>query len=87
MAQQQETKLVEVFAGELWQATMIQNVLEDNGVQVHLENALMGTIEPWMISAGGINPVKIIVSDVNLDRARKLIDEFNNSAPLETEED
>ncbi|MGV8879973.1 MAG: putative signal transducing protein [Sphingobacteriaceae bacterium] len=86
MANQQEIKLVEVFAGELWQATMIQHVLEDNGVDVHLENALMGTIEPQMISAGGLNPIKIIVSDANYDLARKLIDEFNQSDPMEAED-
>lgn len=65
---------------------MIQHVLEDNGVQVHLENALLGRIEPWMISAGGLNPVKIIVSDVNYDLALKLIDEFNQSDPIEAED-
>jgi len=80
-----EIKLVEVFAGELWQSTMIQNILEDNQIQAFLENELMGTIAPWRVVAGGFNPVKVIVSSLNYEQATKLIEEFNNSKPLEDE--
>lgn len=41
MVNQNEIKLVEVFSGQLWQATMIQNILEDNQINVFLENELM----------------------------------------------
>lgn len=70
---------MEVFAGELWQATMIQNILEDNEIQVFLENELMGTIAPWRVVAGGFNPVKVVVSSLDYEQAIKLIEEFNNS--------
>jgi hypothetical protein len=85
MEKQNDIKLVEVFAGELWQATMIQNVLEDNQIQVFLENELMGTIAPWRVVAGGFNPVKVIVSSSDCEQAIKLIEEFNNSEPLDDE--
>ncbi|WP_069660476.1 putative signal transducing protein [Arcticibacter eurypsychrophilus] len=81
--EQDKTKLVEVFEGELWKATMIQHVLEDNQIQSYIKNGLMGTIEPWVVSAGGVNPFKLIVSDVDYKRAIHLIDEFNNTAPSE----
>ncbi|HXH99276.1 MAG TPA: hypothetical protein VNI52_03330 [Sphingobacteriaceae bacterium] len=54
MEAQNNIKLVEVFAGELWQATMIKNVLEDNQIQAHLQNELMGTLEPSVSAAGGL---------------------------------
>lgn len=82
-----DIKPVEVFAGELWQATMIQNILEDNQIQVFLENELMGTIAPWRVAAGGFNSVKVIVSSSDFEQAIKLIEEFNNSEPVDGEEE
>ena len=87
MGNQNELKLVEVFAGELWQATMIQNILEDNQIQAFLENELMGTIAPWRVSAGGFNPVQVNISSLDYDKAMKLIEEFNNNEPLEYNEE
>ena len=83
MENQDNIKLVEVFAGEHWQATMIQNILEDNQIQAFLDNELMGTIAPWRVAAGGFNPVKVIVSNVNYALALKLIEEYNSSEALE----
>ena len=82
-----DIKLIEVFAGQLWQAAVIKNILEDNGIHVHLENELIGTLEPWAVAAGGFNPVKVIVSDRDHDLSQKLIREYNNSAPPEEESD
>ncbi len=83
MEKQDDIKLVEVFAGEHWQATMIQNVLNENQIQAFLENELMGTIAPWRIAPGGFNPVKVIVANHDYELSLKLIEEFNNSTPLE----
>jgi len=83
MEKQNDIKLVEVFAGELWQATMIQNILEGNQIQVFMENGLMGTIEPWVVASGGLAPFKIVVSNLDYEQAIKLIEEFNNSEPLD----
>lgn len=83
MEKQNDIKLVEVFAGELWQATMIQNVLEDNQIHAFIDNKLMGTLEPWVVSAGGFNPIKVIVSSADHEQAIKLIEEFNNNQPVE----
>jgi len=80
-----QTKSVRVFAGELWQATMIKNLLDENEIPAFLENELMGTIAPWRVSAGGMAPVVVIVEDVNEERALKLIEEFNQ-ADWETED-
>ncbi len=74
-----QIKPVEVFSGELWQATMIKNVLEDNEIQAFLRNELMSNIEPWVVQAGGFNSVKVIVSSLDYDLSMKLIEEYNNS--------
>ncbi|MBW8323706.1 MAG: DUF2007 domain-containing protein [Prolixibacteraceae bacterium] len=77
-----ENKLefVEIFAGELWQAEMIKEILEDNGTLAFLENELMGSIIPSQICSGGVAPVKVKVKDSDFVRAKGLIDEFNNAS-------
>lgn len=83
MAKRNETKMVEIYAGQLWQATMVKNILEDNGIQVYLDNELMGTIDPGRIAAGGMDPVKVVVLDADYKSAMVLMDEFHNSSPSE----
>lgn len=82
MKNEDDLKLVEVFAGELWQATMIKNVLEDNNIQVFIQNSLMGVIEPWVVSPGGFEPVKVIVTSPDYEKAMQLVEEYNHSKPL-----
>lgn len=77
---------VEVFAGELWQSTMIKNILEDNNIQAFVQNSLMGVIEPWVVSPGGFQPVKVIVALTDYEKARELVEEYNHSKPLKEEQ-
>lgn len=72
-------EFVEIFAGELWQAEMIKEMLEDNGIQAYMENELMGNIAPWIVTPGGAASVKINVSTSDYDRSKELIDELNNN--------
>ena len=67
-----------VFAGELWKSTMIKNMLEENGVQAFLENEYSGSIAPFQVTLGGVNPVNVVVSSENYEKALKFIEEFNN---------
>lgn len=85
MNKQDKITLIEVFAGELWKATMIKNVLEDNNIQAFLENSLMGVLEPWVVSPGGYRPFKVVVSSIDYDKAIQLIEEFNQSEPVKEE--
>lgn len=46
----------------------------------------MANIESWAISSGGFNPVIIKVKDDDLEKAKKLIEDFENgNLNLETE--
>jgi hypothetical protein len=74
-----KNEFVEIYAGELWQSSMIRNLLEDNGIPSFVENELMGTIDPSLITSGGIAPVKINIKNSDLARAKELIDELNNA--------
>lgn len=79
MNNQEKLTLEEVYAGELWKATMIKNVLEDNNIQAFLQNSLMGILEPWVVSPGGAGAVKVVVSSTDYDKAMLLVQEFDQS--------
>jgi len=77
-----ENKAVEVFSGELWKATMIKNILEDNSIPAFLNNEYLGSVAPYLVDAGGIPDVKVVVNSGQEETALKLVEEFNNSEPL-----
>ena len=74
-----KNEFVEIFAGEVWQAEMIKEMLEDNGIQAYMENELMGNIAPWIVGPGGTGYVKINISTSDYARSKELIDEMNGN--------
>ncbi len=69
--------LIVIFSGNPIDAEMIKEMLLDNGIPAHLKNQLMGSIAPWHVSAGGFEPVEIVIMKKDEEKARRLIDEFN----------
>ncbi|WP_428329469.1 DUF2007-related protein [Mucilaginibacter sp.] len=82
-----EIKPVEVFEGQLWEATMLKNALDDNNIPAFLRDELLGVIAPYLVEAGGSNAIKVFVSSENIDAAIKLVKEFNASKPIVDNED
>ena len=76
-----ENKIAEVFSGELWQATMIKNILEDNNIQAYLNNEYLGAVAPYLVDGGGMPRVTVIVNSNQEEAALKLVDEFNAGSP------
>jgi Putative prokaryotic signal transducing protein len=70
--------IVEVFSGDLYQATMVKDLLESNGIEVFIENKLMSVIEPWIVSPGGIAPVNVKIFGSDYTQAKELIAAFTN---------
>lgn len=77
MKDQNDVKLVTVFEGEPWQVTMMQNILVENDIPAFIRNGLMGSIEPWAVTSGGLNPAQLMVSDLDSEAAARIIEEFN----------
>lgn len=77
MRQQAENMFLPVFRGEMWQATMLQNVLEANDIFVQVKNGLMSSIEPWAVTAGGFGAAEVLVPKDDYDMALKILEEFN----------
>lgn len=69
-------KTVEIFAGNLFQAQMVKNLLENDGIESFLKDEIIGTRSPvWSPGAG----VRVIVSELDYDRAKLIVDEYEKS--------
>jgi hypothetical protein len=69
-------KIVEVFEGNLFQAQMVKNLIENDGIESILKDELIGTRSPVWRPGGG---VRVMVSDLEYDRARLIVDEFEKN--------
>lgn len=75
-------RMVVVFAGTTLDAGMIQSLLEEEGIPSFVQNELMGSIAPWQIAPGGVGAAKVLVSNLNEVQAIEVINNFS----LNTEE-
>jgi len=71
--------LIVIFRGNPIEAEMIKEMFLDYGIMAQLKNQLMGSIAPWHVSAGGFEPVEVLVLKKDEEKALKLIDELNKS--------
>jgi len=74
-----KTNSAEVFAGTGWQAEMVRNLLENEGITSFLKNEIIGTILPFGTSPGGVGAVKVIVSEELKERALVVVNEYLNN--------
>ncbi len=79
MSKGKSTDLIIVFRGNSIESEMVKEMLADNGIVAHLKNQIMGSIAPWHVSAGGFEPVEVIVLKKDEEKALRLIDELNKS--------
>jgi hypothetical protein len=72
-------ELIEVFAGTAVQATMVKSLLENAEIEAYLKDEFTGVLYPWHTSPGGVGAVKVIVSSVDLEKARMVVDEYEDN--------
>ena len=74
-----DSKLIVVFKGNLIDSEIVKDILNDNEVIASIKNQLMGTIAPWYVSPGGLDPVEIEILQKDEEKALGLIAEFHKS--------
>ncbi len=65
-----------VYSGSAVHAQMIRAFIESAGIQAFVQDEMSGILAPYMVSAGGIGAVKVIVASHDAEQARILVDEF-----------
>lgn len=83
MTNQNTSFQVEVFSGEFWQASLMRQLLSEHDIYSFVSNELLSSIDPVIISTTVVSHVTLKVSQADSERALELIEEYNNSAPLE----
>lgn len=79
MRKSNEQGPVEVFAGTPWEASIVKSLLENAEIEAFIKDGTMGTLNPWHASPGGINPVKVFVSGLDLEMASAVIKQYQRS--------
>jgi hypothetical protein len=69
-------KLVEIFEGNLFQAQMVKNLLENVSIESFLKDKITGTGSPvWRPGFG----VRVMVSDLDYNKAKLMVDEYEKN--------
>ncbi len=77
--------MVEIFSGSYFEAMNVRNLLEGKGISVFAQNEYMSNIQPWVVTSGGLNPVKLQVHELDLNASKIVIEEYlNGNNNLET---
>jgi hypothetical protein len=79
MKENDDIEPVEVFAGTIWAAQMVKSLLEDSEIEAFLLDENTGTLAPWYTSAGGAGSVRVVVSNRDYERARPVVEEYENN--------
>ena len=79
MKKHDESAPAEVFAGTQWEALIVQSLLENAEIKAYIKDGTMGTLNPWHASPGGINPVKVLVSGTDKERATSVVKDYEQN--------
>jgi hypothetical protein len=74
---------VEVFDGTQWQAMLVKSLLDNAEIEAFLKDESMGVLKPWAVDAGGVGPIKIFVSNLDADKAREVIAQYEQAEKSE----
>jgi hypothetical protein len=68
--------MIVVFNGAYFEAMNVKNLLEEKEISVFIQNEYMSTIEPWAVTSGGLNPVKLQVDSSDLEEAQIIVKNY-----------
>lgn len=74
-----ENNPIIIFAGNYMEAGMVKSLLENADINAYLQDEMMGTLSPWYVAPGGAGSVKVLVSDLDSEKARIIVDEYEEN--------
>ena len=72
--------MVDLFRGSYFEVMNMKNLLETYTIDVFVLNENMSIIEPWVVTAGGFNPVTLRVNEEDFEKAKAIVEEYLNKA-------
>jgi hypothetical protein len=77
-------KPVEIYCGNPWQVGIVKSLLEDSGIKVYMQDAIMGTLNPWWTAPGGAGAIRLFISDIDYERAKEIVDKYERNLKEDT---
>lgn len=74
---------VEVFAGTAVQASLVKSLLENAEIEAYLKDEFTGVLYPWHTSPGGVGAVKVFVSNVDQEKAKMVVEDYESNVKKE----
>ena len=68
-------KLIEIYDGNLFQAQMVKNLLENEGIESFLKDEIIAR-SPIFRPGGG---VRVMISEFDYDKAKLIVNEYEKS--------
>jgi len=75
MATHKDTEPKLVFTGQAWEAEMLKNILEQEGISAYINNEATGNMFPFLTTPG-MGAVKLVVAKEDVEKAKALVSEF-----------
>ena len=82
MSSDQKIYTVEVFDGNDWNASMVKSLLDNAEIESFIKDGKMGVLAPWDVAGGGAGSVKIFVSNVDFEKAKEVIEQYEKAEGL-----
>ena len=79
MKKGRENSPVEVFAGTAVQANLVKSLLENAEVSAYLKDEFTEVLYPWHTTPGGVGAVKVLVSGLDYEKAKMVVDEYERN--------
>ena len=67
-----KNKVVEVFAGTLWEAELVKGLLDSNAISCAIEDYSIGAVTSPYLPGGG--DVIVVVNEADKEQAMKIIE-------------
>lgn len=83
MSQNDEIYPVEVYDGDQWQASLVKSLLDNAEIESFLKDERMGVLAPWNVAGGGAGSVKIFVSNVDYEKAKEVVEQYEKAEGIE----
>ena len=61
------------------QANLVKSLLENAEVSAYLKDEFTGVLYPWHTTPGGVGAVKVLVSGLDYEKAKMVVDEYERN--------
>ncbi len=79
MSSDQEIVPVVVFDGNYWEAALVKSLLENAEIFAFLKDEYRTALAPWQVIPGDNGAVKVMVSNVDFEKAQLVVKEFEKA--------